>query len=159
MIFWSFFETITCPKVNFPSLNHYFNNKLSLFHTEVSFDKQEEKQLSYSLNWHFSKFFLWFHEPHNQLNCRLKDWIISKLLTIKNVEYRIVTFLPTQSLVRLSNICFDQYLRLKGSSVFFFIFLHPNKLLTNQINSRFGIENLEFGETMSWTYVLRWALK
>ena len=64
----------------------------------MSFDTQEEKQPWYFQNWYFSKLFLWFHEQHNQVKCRLKNQIISELLTIKSVEYRIVTFLPAQSL-------------------------------------------------------------
>ena len=41
----------------FASLNHYFNGKLSLFLTEVSFDTSEGNQLSYFQNGCFSKFF------------------------------------------------------------------------------------------------------
>ena len=65
-------------------MNQYFNDKSSLFHTEVSFDTSEEKQLSYFQELIF-----------------FKNKIISELFTIKNVEFGIVTFLPAKSLHKL----------------------------------------------------------
>ena len=41
----------------FDSKYQYFNDKLSLFLTEVSFDTSEGNQLSYFENYYFSKFF------------------------------------------------------------------------------------------------------
>ena len=64
------------------------------YFTKVSFDTSEENQLSFLQNGYFLS--LWsFHEPMWQV----KKYIISALFTIKNLEYRIVTFLPTQSIV------------------------------------------------------------
>ena len=79
-------------------MDQYFNDKLSLFLTEVSFDISEEKQLSYFQKLIFLKNSLMIPWPHNQVKCRWKNKIISELFTIKRVEFGIVTFLPAQSL-------------------------------------------------------------
>ena len=43
------------------------------YFTEVCFDTSEEKQLSFLQNDYFFKSLWSFHEPHNQVKCRLKD--------------------------------------------------------------------------------------
>ena len=45
-------------------MSPYFNDKLSLFLTEVSFETSEENQLSYFQNGYFFKILWWSHEPH-----------------------------------------------------------------------------------------------
>ena len=42
------------------------------FFTEVSFDISEENQLSYFQNGYVFKILWKFHEPNNQLKCRLE---------------------------------------------------------------------------------------
>ena len=51
-------------------MNQYFNDKLSLFLAEVSFDTLEENQLSYFQNGYFFKILWGCHEPYNQVKCR-----------------------------------------------------------------------------------------
>ena len=51
-------------------MNQYFNDKLSLFLTEVGFDTSEGKQLSYFQNIYFFKILWGFHETHNQVKYR-----------------------------------------------------------------------------------------
>ena len=51
-------------------MNQYFNNKLSLFLTEVGFDTSEVKELSYFQNVYTSKFLKSFYETHNQVKYR-----------------------------------------------------------------------------------------
>ena len=60
-------------KTIFASMNQYFNDKLSLFLTEVSFDISVENQQSYFENGHFFKMLWWCHEPYNQVKFRLKN--------------------------------------------------------------------------------------
>ena len=48
-------------------MNPYFNDKSSIFLTEVNFLTSEENQLSYFQNGLFFKILLSFHEPHNQV--------------------------------------------------------------------------------------------
>ena len=51
--FDQFWRQCHIQKTIFASMNQYFNSKLSLFLTEVSFDTPEENQLSYFLKWIF----------------------------------------------------------------------------------------------------------
>ena len=57
-------------KTIFASMNEYFNDKLRLFLTEVSFNTPEENQLSYFQSGYFLKIVWRCHEPYNQLKCR-----------------------------------------------------------------------------------------
>ena len=86
-------------QTSFTSMNQYFNGKLSFFLTEVSFDTSEEKQLSYFQKWRFKKKSFMILWPYNEEKCRWKNKIISELFTINNLDFRIVTFLPGQSLL------------------------------------------------------------
>ena len=79
----------------------YENASFQGYFTEVGFDTSEGNQLSYFQNGYFSKILWWFHEPHNQVKCRYKDLKSSELFTIKIFGYRIVTFLPAQSLLEM----------------------------------------------------------
>ena len=57
-------------KTIFDSMNQYFNDKLSLFLNEKSFDTPEENQPSYFQNGYFFKILWGCHEPYNQVKCR-----------------------------------------------------------------------------------------
>ena len=51
-------------------MNQYFNDKLSLYHTEVSFDTSEENQLLYFQNGYFQKILSGCRELYNQIKFR-----------------------------------------------------------------------------------------
>ena len=68
--FWGPWHT---QKSIFASMNQYFNDKLSLFHAEASFDNSEEKQLSYFQNGYFFKILWGCHEPYDQVKCRQEN--------------------------------------------------------------------------------------
>ena len=74
------------------------------YFTEVSLTPLKENQLSHLQNDYFSKNLWWFHEPHNQVKYRFFFFFKSELFIIKIFEYKIVTFLPTQSLVCVNNL-------------------------------------------------------
>ena len=99
MIFWPFLGTITYPKTTFASMSPYFNVKLSLFLTEVSFKTSEENQLSYFHNGYFFKILWWSHEPHYKGICRWKNKIIFQCFTINNHGFSFVSFSTNQTLV------------------------------------------------------------
>ena len=82
-------------------MSPYFNDKLSLFLTEVSFEASEENQLSYFQNGYFFKILWWSHEPHNKGICRWKNEIISECFTINNHGFSFVSFLIDQTLQAL----------------------------------------------------------
>ena len=65
-----FFGPCHTQTTNFAFMNQYFNDKLSLFLTEVSFNTSEENQLSYFQNGYFFKILWGCHEPYNQVKCR-----------------------------------------------------------------------------------------
>ena len=46
----------------------------------------------------FSKILWWFHEPYHQVKCRWRNKIFSELYTIKNFEFRVVTFILNQTI-------------------------------------------------------------
>ena len=79
-------------------MNQYFNDKLSLFFTEVSFDTSEENQLSYFQKWLFFQNSLLSHEPYNEVKCRLKIETISELLIKQKIEFKFVLFSSPQTL-------------------------------------------------------------
>ena len=56
----------------FASMKQYFNDKLCLFLTEVSFYTSERKQLSNFQNGYFFKILWSFHQKHNHVKCRYK---------------------------------------------------------------------------------------
>ena len=110
MIFWPFLGTITYPKTTFASMSPYFNAKLSLFLTEVSFETSEGNQLSYFQNSYFFKILWWSHEPHNKRICRWENEIISECFTINNQGFSFVSFSIDQTLVySVHNSFFRQY--------------------------------------------------
>ena len=80
-------------------MSPYFNEKLSLFLTEVSLETSEENQLSYFQNGYFFKILWWSHEPHNKGICRWKNEIISECFTINNHGFSFVSFSTDQTLV------------------------------------------------------------
>ena len=85
-------------KTTFASMSPYFDDKLSLFLTEVSFETSEENQLSYFQNGYFFKILWWSHEPHNKGICRWKNEIISECFTINNHGFSFVSFSTDQTL-------------------------------------------------------------
>ena len=80
-------------------MSPYFNDKLSLFLTEVSFETSEENQLSYFQNGYFFKILWWSHQPHNKGICRWKNKIISECFTINNHGFSFVSFSTDQTLL------------------------------------------------------------
>ena len=46
---------------------------------DMSFDTSEENQLSFLRNNYFFKSLWSFHEPHNKVKCRQKNYIIPEL--------------------------------------------------------------------------------
>ena len=88
-------------KTTFASMSLYFNDKLSLFLTEVSFETSEENHLSYFQKGYFFKILWWFHQPHNQVKCRQKNKIFSEVFTKWTIVLKTMTFLAGQSLVKL----------------------------------------------------------
>ena len=85
-------------KATFTSMSPYFNVKLSLFLTEVSFETSEENQLSYFQNGYFFKILWWSHEPHYKGICRWRNEIISECFTINNHGFYFVSFSTNQTL-------------------------------------------------------------
>ena len=73
-------------------MNQYFNDKLSLFHAEVSFDTSEEKQLSYFQNGYFFKILWGCHEPYNQLNAGKKMNTTSDVFIRKKLNSNLFCF-------------------------------------------------------------------
>ena len=67
MIFGYFLGPEHIQKTTFASMNQYFNDKSSIFLTEVNFDNLEENQLSYFQNGHFFKILWGCDEPYNQV--------------------------------------------------------------------------------------------
>ena len=95
-------------------MSPYFNDKLSLFLTEVSFETSEENQLSYFQNGYFFKIVWWSHQPHNKGICKWKDKIISEPFTNNNHGFSFVSFSTDQTLLqgcygnggKLFHLCF-----------------------------------------------------
>ena len=81
-------------------MNQYFNNKLSLFLTEVSFGTSEENQLSYFQNGNLKKILWGCHEPYNQVKCREKK-LSSELFTNRFFENTFVSFEVRQRITDL----------------------------------------------------------
>ena len=85
-------------KATFASMSPYFNDKLSLFLNEVSFETSKENQLSYFQNGYFFKIVWWSHQPHNKGICKWKDKIISESFTNNNHGFSFVSFSTDQTL-------------------------------------------------------------
>ena len=83
-------------KTIFASMSPYFNDKLSLFLTEVNFETTEENQLSYFQNGYFFKILWWSHQPHNKGICRWRNEIISECFTINNHGFYLYLFQPNR---------------------------------------------------------------
>ena len=62
-------------------MSPYFNDKLSLFLTEVSFETSEENPLSFFQKGYFFKILWWFYQPHNQVKYRQKNKMFSEVFT------------------------------------------------------------------------------
>ena len=80
-------------------MNQYFNDKLSLFHAEASFDNSEEKQQSYFQNDYFFKILWKCDEPYDQVKCRQENELNFWSFYQKKFEFNIVLFSSTQSLL------------------------------------------------------------
>ena len=74
-IYLNFLGPWNIPETTFVSMNQYFNDKSSIFLTEVNFYISEENQLSYFQNGYFFKILCWFQEAHNWLKCWWKKQI------------------------------------------------------------------------------------
>ena len=79
-------------------MSPYFNDKLSLFLTEVSFETSEENQLSYFQNGYFFKIVWWSHQPHDKGIRKWKNKIISECFTINNHGFSFVSFSTDRTL-------------------------------------------------------------
>ena len=98
MTFWWFFGTITIQTTFFTFMNQYFNDKSSIFLTEVNFDTLEGNQLSYFQNGLFFKILWWFHEAHNWVKCRWKNTSIFSTFHGWKIDKTFVTFISNKSL-------------------------------------------------------------
>ena len=89
MTFWSFLGPWHIQKTNFSSMNPYFNGKLCLFLTEVSFDTSKGNQLSYFQNGYFFKIIiliLWAsHIIREYAGKKIKWFLNVSPLTIVNI--------------------------------------------------------------------------
>ena len=83
-------------------MSPYFNDKLTLFLTKVSFETSEENPLSYFQNGYFFKILWWSHAPRNKGICRWKNKIISEYFAINNHGFSFVSFFIDQTLVWIS---------------------------------------------------------
>ena len=77
------------------------------YFTEVSFDISEENQLSYFQNGYFFKILLGFHEPYNQVKCRLKNKIyFLNFSLMKNNEIDSIFYIESEYMKRIvGGIC------------------------------------------------------
>ena len=73
-------------------MNQYFNDKLSFFLTEVSFDSSEGKQLSYFQNGYFFKILWWCHELIIRSDAGKKIKAIFELLLDKKLNLNLYCF-------------------------------------------------------------------
>ncbi len=80
-------------------MSPYFNDKLTLFLTEVSFETSEENQLSYFQNGYFSKFFEDLMSHIIREYAGEKNEIISECFTIDNHGFSFVSFSTDQTLL------------------------------------------------------------
>ena len=75
-------------------MSPYFNDKLSLFLTEVSFETSEKNQLSYFQNGYFFKILWWCHEPHNKGICRWKNEMFLNVSPLTIMDILLSLFQP-----------------------------------------------------------------
>ena len=117
-------------------MNQYFNDKSSIFLTEVNFLTSEENQLSYFQNGLFFKILLSFHEPHNQVKYRWKNEVFSELFTNTFFEIIFVTFVSNKSLR-----CLYHTWIVFWKSDFWMIFVYTNHSASLAIHASIALRN------------------
>ena len=104
MIFGYFLGPEHIQKTTFASMNQYFNDKSSIFLTEVNFDNLEENQLSYFQNGYSFRILWWFHEAHNWVKRWWKNEMFFSTFYQWKIDNTFVTFVSNRSLFFWKNI-------------------------------------------------------